>query len=96
MTTTTIGVKVTDEIRARLKQAAERIGRSPHWLIKHSVLSAIERIERGERIEDALAAAAPFAVEEAGAGTEGAPLPFIEFAQSIQPQSVLRATITAA
>ena len=85
MAATTIGLKIDDALRERLRLAADRLGRTPHWLIKHSVLHALDRIERGET---------PFL----GAGPEedDGPSPFLAFAQSVQPQSVLRAQVTAA
>ena len=48
MATTTIGVKLDDGLRNRLKTAAERMGRSSHWLIKQGIHLALERAERGE------------------------------------------------
>src|SRR3954447_1650912 len=56
MASTTIGVKIDDGLRTRLKTAAEAMGRSPHWLIKQSILSVLERIERGDGIDDLLGA----------------------------------------
>ena len=52
MASTTIGVKIDDGLRTRLKSAAEALGRSPHWLIKQSIVSILERIERGDAIAD--------------------------------------------
>ncbi|WP_334176233.1 bifunctional proline dehydrogenase/L-glutamate gamma-semialdehyde dehydrogenase PutA, partial [Pseudoxanthobacter sp.] len=91
---TTIGVKIDDALRARLKEAAEKVGRSPHWLIKQSLMSTVERIERGEDVSDL--SGEPREVELVEAAENAACQPFLEFAQSIQPQSVLRAKITAA
>jgi RHH-type proline utilization regulon transcriptional repressor/proline dehydrogenase/delta 1-pyrroline-5-carboxylate dehydrogenase len=94
MSATTIGVKVNDDLKVRLKAAAEAIGRSPHWLIKQSLVATIERIERGE-LRDVLPDA-PLPVDVVDDADEPEPRPFIAFAQSVQPQSVLRAAITAA
>lgn len=96
MAATTIGVKVDDALRARLKQAAEAVGRSPHWLVKTALLSAIERIERGEGVPGGAVEGAALEVLDGQPEPEAGPRPFLEFAQSIQPQSVLRAKITAA
>ncbi|NYZ17146.1 trifunctional transcriptional regulator/proline dehydrogenase/L-glutamate gamma-semialdehyde dehydrogenase [Azospirillum sp. RWY-5-1] len=98
MGSTTIGVKVDDLLRDRLKAAAERTGRSPHWLIKQSILATLERVERGEPVDGLFTDQRPAeepAAEEAAEPT-AAPQPFLEFAQTVQPQSVLRAKITAA
>jgi RHH-type proline utilization regulon transcriptional repressor/proline dehydrogenase/delta 1-pyrroline-5-carboxylate dehydrogenase len=92
---TTIGVKVDDGLRGRIKDAAERLGRSPHWLIKQAILTTLERLDRGEGLPGAVP-------EEDGEGAmlpiaeAGPPQPFLDFAQNVQPQSVLRAEITAA
>ena len=84
MAATTIGLKIDDALRERLRLAADTLGRTPHWLIKQAVLQALERIERGER---------PFL---AGGEEDDGLAPFLAFAQSVQPQSVLRAQVTAA
>ena len=38
MATTTLGVKLDDPTRERLKAAATSIDRTPHWLIKQAIL----------------------------------------------------------
>src|SRR5947209_1542355 len=97
MASTTIGVKLDELLRARLRTAAERQGRTPHWLVKQAILAAVERIEAGE------SGPAPLAGQEGDSPVDPAeepaaspPQPFLDFAQSVQPQSVLRARITAA
>ncbi|PWR24701.1 trifunctional transcriptional regulator/proline dehydrogenase/L-glutamate gamma-semialdehyde dehydrogenase [Zavarzinia aquatilis] len=94
MALTTIGVKVSDELRARLKAAADRIGQTPHWLVKQALTAAIERIERGQGL-DAGGEGDGVALLDGDGATELS-LPFLEFAQGVQPQGVLRARITAA
>ena len=96
MTGTTIGVKVDDELKARLKSAAKVVGRSPHWLVKHALIAEVERIERREGL-------ATYAIDKLNAeaiedlsDAEDVTHPFLEFAQTVQPQSVLRAQVTAA
>jgi RHH-type proline utilization regulon transcriptional repressor/proline dehydrogenase/delta 1-pyrroline-5-carboxylate dehydrogenase len=94
MATTTIGVKIDDNLRARLKAAAERQGKSAHWLIKQSIVSTLERLERGEDISGADDRQGLDVVDGAG-GTSEPSQPFLEFAQNVQPQTVLRAKITS-
>jgi len=100
MASTTLGVKVDDLLRARLKEAATRLERTPHWLIKQAIFAYLEKIEHGQLPPELTGAthAADFADAASGAehDDEGAPHPFLDFAQSVQPQSVLRAAITAA
>jgi RHH-type proline utilization regulon transcriptional repressor/proline dehydrogenase/delta 1-pyrroline-5-carboxylate dehydrogenase len=99
MASTTLGVKVDDLLRSRLKDAATRLERTPHWLIKQAIFAYLERIEHGQLPPELsgangaseMADAAPVDGDE-----EGAPHPFLDFAQNVQPQSVLRAAITAA
>ncbi|PAT32489.1 trifunctional transcriptional regulator/proline dehydrogenase/L-glutamate gamma-semialdehyde dehydrogenase [Vandammella animalimorsus] len=102
---TTLGIKVDESIRERLRQAAQQLGCSPHWLHKQALLAYIEAIEKGvlppelaywqqqgqgaaQPSGDADAAALPALVESSA--------PFLALAQDVQPQSVLRAAITAA
>jgi len=99
MATTTLGVKLDDASRERLKRAAQSIDRTPHWLIKQAIFTYLEQVERGHHPHEMGASA----VGDADGGdsgeaaqTDAAPQPFLEFAQSIQPQSVLRAAITSA
>ena len=54
MSTTTVGVKLDDETRTRLKALGHAKQRSTHWMMKEAVaryLDAEERYER-ERAED--------------------------------------------
>jgi len=85
MAATTIGVKVDEDLRNRLKAAAEREGRTPHALVKQAIIAAIERVEQGLTPQ---MVAAPVALDSAN--------PFLPFARSVLPQSVLRARITNA
>ncbi|GGF28435.1 bifunctional protein PutA [Aliidongia dinghuensis] len=97
MATTTIGVKLDDELRNRLRKAAERLGRTPHWLIKQSIVTTLERVERGEDLSSLIGeAATPDALDGLVDQEPGSQQPFLEFAQTVQPQTVLRAKITAA
>ncbi|RKP45655.1 trifunctional transcriptional regulator/proline dehydrogenase/L-glutamate gamma-semialdehyde dehydrogenase [Trinickia fusca] len=99
MASTTLGVKVDDLLRSRLKEAAARLERTPHWLIKQAIFAYLEKIEHGQVPPELSGAAgvADFSDPHAGDHDEdGAPHPFLDFAQNVQPQSVLRAAITAA
>lgn len=97
MATTTLGVKVDETLRGRLKAAADKLGCTPHWLHKQAVLAYIDAIERGQ-----LPAEIRYLVSNDTDEPDHNPaladvaLPFYEFAQDIQPQSVLRAAITSA
>ncbi|HUG58866.1 MAG TPA: trifunctional transcriptional regulator/proline dehydrogenase/L-glutamate gamma-semialdehyde dehydrogenase, partial [Candidimonas sp.] len=97
MATTTLGVKVDETLRERLKVAAGKLGCTPHWLHKQAVLAYVDAIERGQlpaEISYFGATDGDTSVDESVNVDQSSP--FYEFAQDIQPQSVLRAAITSA
>lgn len=99
MASTTLGVKLDDAARQRLKEAAKQIDRTPHWLIKQAIFSYLEKIEQGASIDDLLGVQANAEIDELPTNNNTTTVvtqPFLEFAESIHPQSVLRASITAA
>lgn len=97
MPVTTIGVKIDEDLKARLKRAADGVGRSPHWLIKQAIFSVLEKVERGDSLNDLFGDnRATIDVVHDASAQDLPQQPFLEFAQTIQPQSVLRAKITAA
>jgi len=97
--TTTIGIKVDDSLRERIRASAQQLGRTPHWLVKQAVVQYVDALERG---------ATSIVLAGSGQADAGASIevvqpvpstevqPFLEFAQSILPQTPLRAAITAA
>ncbi|MHA0863606.1 trifunctional transcriptional regulator/proline dehydrogenase/L-glutamate gamma-semialdehyde dehydrogenase [Enterobacter wuhouensis] len=95
---TTMGVKLDDATRERIKSAATRIDRTPHWLIKQAIFNYLERLESDEGLPElpALLAGAANESEEATAAAEENHQPFLDFAEQILPQSVSRAAITGA
>ncbi|EOT1169032.1 trifunctional transcriptional regulator/proline dehydrogenase/L-glutamate gamma-semialdehyde dehydrogenase [Cronobacter dublinensis] len=98
MGTTTMGVKLDDATRERIKAAATKIDRTPHWLIKQAIFNYLEQLENSDGLPElpALLAGAANESEEAAMPPEESHQPFLEFAEQIQPQSVSRAAITAA
>lgn len=102
MSTTTLGVKVDAALRARIRAAAERVGRTQHWFIKQAIYSFLEEIEGG-RLPPSLLHLVEDEEElknweEAGLSVVNTETvqPFLDFAQSVAPQSVLRSAITSA
>ena len=93
MAATTMGVKLDDATRERIKSAATRIDRTPHWLIKQAIFNYLEKLENDEPLAEI---AASGEIEETTAPVEENHQPFLDFAEHILPQSVTRATITAA
>ena len=93
MATTTLGVKLDDPTRERLKAAATSIDRTPHWLIKQAIFNYLEKLEGGATLTELSGVPGDDADE---APTDHAHQCFLEFAESILPQSVLRAAITSA
>lgn len=97
MASTTLGVKLDETARQRLKDAAKKIERTPHWLIKQAIFSYLEKIEQGASIEELMGVQANAEIEEQPASNVIVNTqPFLEFAENILPQTVLRAAITAA
>src|SRR3984885_7667106 len=84
MASTTLGVKVDDLLRTRLRDAATRLERIEHGQLPPELSGAMGSA-------DSLEPSGHADSEE-----DGAPHPFLDFAQNVQPQSVLRAAITAA
>ncbi len=103
MTSVTIGIKIDDSLRARIKDAAARQGRTSHGLIKQAVIDCVERIERDAALPpvpggDGVATRSLTMAEAAADAppSNAAPTPFLDWAQSVLPQTELRAAITAA
>ncbi|WP_236200875.1 trifunctional transcriptional regulator/proline dehydrogenase/L-glutamate gamma-semialdehyde dehydrogenase [Pseudomonas pseudonitroreducens] len=96
MATTTLGVKLDDATRERLKLAAQQLDRTPHWLIKQAIFSYLEQVEGGLTPAEQSGLAAAAGEESLDALNEQGLQVFLDFAESILPQSVLRAAITAA
>ena len=96
MATTTLGVKLDDPTRERLKAAAASIDRTPHWLIKQAIFNYLEKLEGGATLSELSSVTAKDGDDAGEVQTDHAHQCFLEFAESILPQSVLRASITAA
>lgn len=75
---TTMGVKLDDATRERIKTAATRIDRTPHWLIKQAIFNYLERLESEEGLPElpALLAGAANESEEAATAVEENHQPF--------------------
>ncbi len=85
MGTTTMGVKLDEATRDRIKSAAQRIDRTPHWLIKQAIFNYLERLESGSDIPEipALAAAGqPEADDIMPQAQEESHQPFLDFCRT--------------
>ena len=94
MATTTMGVKLDEATRDRIKLAAQKIDRTPHWLIKQAIFNYLAHLENNDTLSE---------IATDSLTNEGDPLPveetrqpFLDFAEHILPQSVARAAITSA
>ncbi|WP_312926399.1 proline dehydrogenase family protein, partial [Pseudescherichia sp.] len=98
MGSTTMGVKLDDATRERIKQAATQLDRTPHWLIKQAIFNYLERVESGDALPELPGQTNGTESEQAEASVpnDEPHQPFLEFAEQILPQSVSRAAITAA
>ena len=102
MTSTTLGVKVDEALRARIRAAAQSPGRTRHWHIKQSIFAYLEQIESGKppsalsyRVQKDAATGNHTEDADVKHSNQPAPRPFYDFAQSVAPQTALRAAITA-
>ncbi len=96
---TTLGIKVDDALRERIRAAAHNMGRTPHWLLKQAVVQYVDALERGAstiHVFGAEVAPADDAQEDSSTNAGHEVQPFLHFAQSVQPQTPQRAAITAA
>ena len=87
MGTTTMGVKLDDATRERIKSAASRIDRTPHWLIKQAIFNYLEKLENDETLPElpALLSGAANESDEAGNPADEPYQPFLDFAEQILP-----------
>ncbi len=85
MGTTTMGVKLDDATRERIKSAATRIDRTPHWLIKQAIFSYLEQLENSDTLPElpALLSGAANESDEAPTPAEEPHQPFLDFAEQI-------------
>ncbi|ELP24603.1 Transcriptional repressor of PutA and PutP, Proline dehydrogenase [Pantoea agglomerans 299R] len=95
MATTTMGVKLDDATRERIKLAAQRIDRTPHWLIKQAIFNYLGQLESGDAVPEIPLSALAVA-ESDDTQPEVSHQPFLDFAEQILPQSVTRSAVTAA
>jgi len=97
MGTTTMGVKLDDAARERIKAAAARIDRTPHWLIKQAIFNYLEKLENDATLPELTGrAGTDDERDDMDARPDDNHQPFLDFAEQILPQSVARAAITAA
>ncbi|MFS2224852.1 trifunctional transcriptional regulator/proline dehydrogenase/L-glutamate gamma-semialdehyde dehydrogenase [Pantoea sp. B65] len=94
MATTTMGVKLDEATRDRIKLAAQKIDRTPHWLIKQAIFNYLSHLETGDAVPEIALNSALNENDEQPA--EEYHQPFLDFAEHILPQSVTRAAITSA
>ncbi|OGB51862.1 MAG: trifunctional transcriptional regulator/proline dehydrogenase/L-glutamate gamma-semialdehyde dehydrogenase [Burkholderiales bacterium RIFOXYD12_FULL_59_19] len=106
MATVTLGIKVDESLRIRIKEAATLQGKTPHWLIKQAVMQYVESVERGQ-LQPLVITGATHAIETPepdlpdelsppATALFSAPQPFLDWAQNVLPQTDMRAAITAA
>src|SRR5690606_8093662 len=94
MSITTSGIRLDDATRERLAAAARRLDRTPQWLVRQAVFDFLEQLDS----TGALSENRHFDTDDPDPELDSEPAsqPFLEFAESILPQSILRSAITAA
>ena len=106
MVAVTLGIKVDEMLRSRIKEAATTLGKTSHWLLKQAVIQYVENLERGYVPQVATAGATDkVEIAEAedvadlklvGIAPSSVPQPFLDWAQNVLPQTALRSAITSA
>ncbi|EMN4129610.1 MULTISPECIES: trifunctional transcriptional regulator/proline dehydrogenase/L-glutamate gamma-semialdehyde dehydrogenase [Providencia] len=96
--TTTMGVRLDEATRERIKTAAQRLDRTPHWLIKQAIFNYLEQLDNQQFIPEISAGQdnKDGQISEEESLTESNYQPFLDFAEHILPQSVKRSAITSA
>ena len=46
----TMGIKVDDALRDRIRNAAQGMERTPHWPVKQAIVQYVEALERGQSV----------------------------------------------
>lgn len=96
--TTTMGVRLDEATRERIKTAAQRLDRTPHWLIKQAIFNYLEQLDNQQFIPEISSGQdnKDGQISEEESVTESNYQPFLDFAEHILPQSVKRSAITSA
>lgn len=94
MATTTMGVKLDDTTRVRIKRAAQKIDCTPHWLIKQAIFSYLSNIEK-ENFSADTGSELPVHADNAGYDSQIFP-PDHGFTELPVAQSMNRTAITSA
>ncbi|MFM0089295.1 trifunctional transcriptional regulator/proline dehydrogenase/L-glutamate gamma-semialdehyde dehydrogenase [Paraburkholderia sediminicola] len=94
---TTLGVKVDDDLRCRLRRASEVTSRSVHWIIKQAVLTHLSELDHQVSTSHNSTPANPQPIDlSKKRHSTSATTPFLVFGSLVKSQSNLRATITSA
>src|SRR5699024_960274 len=96
MATSTLGVKVDESVRQRLRSAAAQLGCTAHWLHKQALMAYLEAIEKGQLPADIRFHAEDNEETNGADASERTGVPFSDFARDVQPQSTLKAAISSA
>ncbi len=98
-----MGVKLDEATRNRLRNIAQRMDRTPHWLIKQAIFNFLEQLDSAATAEheektEHTASSLPSASDgqKMHDTQQVAHQPFLEFAEQILPQSIIRSAVTAA
>ncbi|WP_228075389.1 trifunctional transcriptional regulator/proline dehydrogenase/L-glutamate gamma-semialdehyde dehydrogenase [Providencia alcalifaciens] len=96
--TTTMGVRLDEETRDRIKAAAQRLDRTSHWLIKQAIYNYLEQLDNNQIIPElsTVLDTKDQNLSDDTSSVETLYQPFLEFAEHILPQSVKRSAITSA
>ena len=51
MSATTMGVKLDEQTRTRLKSVSEKLDRTPHWFMKKAILQLIGKLKQARALK---------------------------------------------
>nr|WP_201764253.1 trifunctional transcriptional regulator/proline dehydrogenase/L-glutamate gamma-semialdehyde dehydrogenase [Providencia sneebia] len=93
-----MGVRLDEGTRERIKAAAQRLDRTPHWLIKQAIFNYLEQLDNNQIMPEISVGQEnkDQQISEEESPAESNYQPFLDFAEHILPQSVKRSAITSA
>ncbi|MXP67341.1 trifunctional transcriptional regulator/proline dehydrogenase/L-glutamate gamma-semialdehyde dehydrogenase [Pantoea sp. Aalb] len=95
MLNTNMGVKLDKTTCDRIKITAQKMNRTPHWLIKQAIFNYLDQLEASKNPIE-IPSQLSNKITKDDHSLEKRFKPFEDFAESILPQSVIRSTITKA
>ncbi|MDQ1237498.1 MAG: trifunctional transcriptional regulator/proline dehydrogenase dehydrogenase/L-glutamate gamma-semialdehyde [Wigglesworthia glossinidia] len=91
-----LGVKLDEAILHRIEEIANRIKRTPNWLVKQAIFLHLDTLDKELKSSENLEDTKKSQIDQYIVEKENFSQPFFDFAQQILPQSYLRSRVTKA